>query len=302
MMVRCRPSPPVLQARQNHGLGQGRRGASVGARRAALAGRSAATGIVSRADERVALLFDWYRRSRLEPKSTAPGDLIASFWDELTPVLWPIGEDHANGEAAAPLNHPVEDGSRTQFVKPPLAQPEPGLDGVVVLTLDSAGVAVVTAAEATHDRERALSVLPRGDDPAVASLRQFATERMPSGRRDGVSPGTGKEWRKSHDNVAITRALVARGLIDLGSTHRGAVREWLKWEHELGGEYGDREVFDALETDSNRVVRPYLDRITAANRRVWTELDPNLHPKADPGRPHDAGHEPVPPGRTQRKP
>ena len=302
MMARWRPSPPLLQARHGHALGRGQRGPTVGRRRAITSRQAAATGLASRSDERVALLFDWYRRSRLKLNSTAPGDLIASYWDELTPVLWPIGEGLVNDEMAAHPDQLFRDGTGELLVKPPLAQPEPGLEDVVVLTLDSAGIAVVTATEATHDRERGLRRLPPGHDPAVTSLRQFATERMPSGRRDGVSPGTGKEWRKSHDTVAIARALVARGLIELGSTHRAAIREWLKWEHELGGEYGDHYAFEALEADHNRLLRPYVDRITAANRRVWTELDPNLHPKADPGRPDDAGHDPGPPGRTQRKP
>jgi hypothetical protein len=251
-----------------------------------------------RADPAAAALFAWYARVRSELDRIEPGDLIALWWYELTPVLWPIGEGLANDEMATPPDPFFRDDAGTSFVKPPLAQPEPGLEGVVVLTLDSAGIAVVTAAEATHDRERALGLLPRGDDPAVSSLRQFATERLPSGRRDGVSPGTGKEWRKSHDKAAIARALVARGLVGLGHTHRAAVREWLRWEHELGGEYGDREVLGALEAGSGRMVRPFEDRVTAANRRVWRELDLNLHPKADPEHPDHTRHDPVRPVRT----
>lgn len=244
------------------------------------------------------MLFDWYALVRPDFDIIAPGDLIASWWHELKQVLWPIGEGHANDEMAAMPDQFFRDGAGTWFVKPPLAQPEPGLEGVVVLTVDSAGIAVVTAAEATHDREVALGLLPVGDDPALTGLRQFVSERLPSGRRDGVSPRTGKGWRRRHDKAAIARALVARGLIELGSTHRAAIREWLRWEHKLDGKYGDRAAFDALEAGGNRVVRPYVDRITAANRRVWRELDLNLHPKADPQRPHDAGRDPVPPGRT----
>ncbi len=231
------------------------------------------------ADPAVAGLFAWYARVRPEFKVLAPGDLLASWQYEVTPVVWSIGDAPPEDMTAGEPDPVIQDESGECFVRPPLAQPEPGLDSVVVLTFDGAGIAVVTAREATHDRERALRLLPDGDDQAVASLRQLAAERFPSGRRDGISAWTGKPWRKSHDNAVIARALVARGLIELGSPHRAAIRAWLSWEHELGGEYGDHDVFDAVRLGQNRVRRPFEEKVALANRRMWKEIGSNFHPK-----------------------
>ena len=156
-------------------------------RRATKAARSRAHRELSRVDPAAAQLFDWYARVRREFSTLAPGDLFASWQYELTPVAWPTDDASANTMTDAGPNHFFQDEAGDWFVRPPLAQPEPGLDGVVVLSFDGAGIAVVTAREATHDRESALRLLPDGDDPAVSGLRQLATERLPSGRRDGIS-------------------------------------------------------------------------------------------------------------------
>lgn len=227
----------------------------------------------------MASLFAWYARVRPEFEVLAPGDLLASWQYESTPVVWSIGGAPPEDMTAGEPDPVIQDESGEWFVRPPLAQPEPGLDRVVVLTFDGAGMAVVTAREATHDRERALRLLPDGDDQAVASLRQLAAERFPSGRRDGISPSTGKPWRKSHDNAVIARALVARGLIELGSPHRAAIREWLRWEHELGGEYGDHDMFDAVRRGHSHIQRPFEEKVALANRRMWKEIGSNFHPK-----------------------
>lgn len=138
------------------------------------------------------MLFDWYARVRPDFDIIAPGDLLASWQHELTPVLWPLGEAPTDDEMATHPDRFFKDEDGEWFVKPPLAEPEPWLDGVVALTLDGAGFAVDAGDQMTHDRERALRMLPAGDDSAVSRFRQLAAERLPSGRRDGVSPRTGK--------------------------------------------------------------------------------------------------------------
>lgn len=223
--------------------------------------------------------------------------MFASWQYELTPVAWPTDDASANTMTDAGPNHFFQDEAGDWFVRPPLAQPEPGPDGVVVLSFDGAGIAVVTASEVTHDRESALRLLPDGDDPAISGLRQLATERLPSGRRDGISQRTGKPWRKSHDKAVIARALVVEGWKRLGYRNGSAIRAWLRWEHELGGEYGNPYAYDSLKDGHEAFWRDYVREITTTNRRVLNELRANLRPKTDPARPDDAGHGPVrPPG------
>jgi hypothetical protein len=219
----------------------------------------------------------------------------------MTPVVLPTGDAPTGTAPPAAANGFIQDQAGEWFVRPPLAQAEPGLNGVIVLTVDGAGFAVVTEDQATHDRERAQQLLPVGDDVAIRSLRQLAAQRLPSGRRDGVSTWTGKPWRKGHDTVAIARALVARGLMSLGQSHRAAIREWMRWEHDLGGEYGNDDAFESLRRGHQAMWRPYEDGIAATNRRVWKELGPNLYPKAASERPDDTGHEHEPPDRSRRR-
>lgn len=248
------------------------------------------------------VLFDWYARVRGEFRTIERGDLLASWQCEMWPVLWPIGDALSDAEIAATPNQYVRDASGLVFAYIPLAQPEPALDRVTVVTLDAAGIAVVTADQATHDRELALRLLPDGDDPAVRALRRLAEERLPSGRRDGLSARTGRPWRKGHDPAVIARALVAFGLKELGETHRSAIGQWLRGEHDLGGEYGDAHALEALARGYRAMWRPFEDRVAATNRRVWNELGLNLYPKVDPGLPHAFGHGPHPPSHSQRKP
>jgi hypothetical protein len=273
----------------------------VGPKRA-VAGRSlrARRGL-SHVDPEAAALFAWYAGVRLKFKTIAPGDLLASFWDEVTPVLWPLGEAPTDDDVAAHPDRFFRDEAGESFVKPPLAQPEPGLEGVVVLTLDSAGIAVVNRREATHDRERAQHLLPDGDDVAVHSLRRLAVERMPSGRRDGLSPTTGKPWRRGHDVLPIARALVVLRLVDLGHEHRAAIRAWLWWEHELGGEYGNAYALEDLRKGRTVMSRPYEDQVAAFDRRVWEEMAANLYPKNDSSGPDNPGHDQDTSGRSQRR-
>ncbi len=250
-------------------------------------------------DPGVAAIRRWYAEARGTLPTIAQGDLIASGWYALTPILWLTDGPPPLAEAAVATGESYEDSDGNWNVRPPMAKPEPDLRGIVVLTVDGAGLSVVTSRDVTHDRENALRTLPIGDDAALMSLRQLVTGQMPSGRRDGASPRTGVSWRRGHSNVAIARALVAKHLMGLGWAHRAAIREWVRWEHELGGQYDDHDVYAPLAAGHTKITRVLVDQMAATNRRVWRELDANLYPRAAPETGDSSGHEPGPSDPSQ---
>jgi len=121
--------------------------------------------------------------------------------------------------------------------------------------------------EIVRDRETARRRLGRhADDPDVAIfLPLFLT-----GRQDGK--------RKTMSREILARALLILGLKDGGMRHLVAIRLWLRWEVELGGDLRESDMLATIEADG-RVDRPsrdklraYLGQVALSDRRTWTAL------------------------------
>ena len=207
------------------------------------------------------------------------GDLIASWRQQVQPRAFPIDEGPSSEDVQANPGRYLQDPDGQWWVVPPSVTPEPDTRGVVVLTFDGAGPAVLDATAVTHDREAALALLPEGDDVALDSLRQFVSEQFPSARRSGSSDQTGRPWRSGHKVATVARALVAIGFMGLGVPHREAIRIWYGWDRKLGGQFTDPDDYEHLTRGRMRMWRPVEDRIRLSNQRIFDQLAASLHPK-----------------------
>jgi hypothetical protein len=139
---------------------------------------------------------------------------------------------------------------------------------------------------------------PRAADSADDALARLVSAmgiegiRLASahvGKRKGVSPRTGRRYRKSAGVARVTRALLIWGLIEAGLTHRAAIRRWLAWEIALGGPAADAAVVreaweliaEGLERDDSEPVvtgakrdafRDFEESQRGANEQVWVAL------------------------------
>jgi hypothetical protein len=143
-----------------------------------------------------------------------------------------------------------------------------------------------------HDLE------PRAEDTADDALSRLAYAmgiegiRLASahvGKRKGVSPRTGRRYRKSAGAARLTRALLIWGLIEAGLTHRAAIKRWLAWEIALRGPAANtavvREAWELIATgldgDASGPIVTGVDRDTfrdfeesqrGANEQIWVAL------------------------------
>ena len=211
--------------------------------------------------------------------SMSVGDLIASWREKVEPRAFPIDEGPSSEEAQTNPGGYLHDHHEQWWVVPPAVTPEPDSRGLIILTFDGSGPAVIDATTATHDREAALALVPEGDDVALRSLRQFVAEAFPSARRDGRSERTGQPWRSGHNVATVARALVALSLMGLDVPHRTAIGIWYRWDRELGGSLTNVDAHEDLTHGRNRMWRPVADGIRVSNQRVFDALAASLHPK-----------------------
>jgi hypothetical protein len=109
------------------------------------------------------------------------------------------------------------------------------------------------------------------------------------GKRKGVSPRTGRRYRKSAGAARVARALLIWGLIEAGLTHRAAIKRWLALEIEHGGPVADsavvREAWELIAAGIDRdasepvvtgvdrdVFRDFEESQRGANEQVWVAL------------------------------
>lgn len=223
----------------------------------------------------------WYASVMPRFGSMSVGDLIASWREKVEPRAFPIDEGPSSEEAQTNPERYLQDRHGQWWVVPPAVSPEPDSRGLIVLTFDGSGPAVLDATTATHDREAALALVPEGDDVALHSLRQFVADTFPSARRHGRSEETGQPWRSGHNVATVARALVALSLMGLDVPHREAIRIWYRWDRELGGSLTNVDAHEDLTHGRNRMWRPVEDDIRLSDQRVFDALAASLHPKAD---------------------
>ena len=221
----------------------------------------------------------WYASVMPRFGSMSVGDLIAAWRQKVEPRAFPIDEGPSSKEAQTNPGRYLQDRNGQWWVVPPAVSPEPGIRGLIVLTFDGSGPAVLDATAATHDREAALARVPEGDDVALRSLRQFVSDEFPSARRHGSSVRTGQLWRSGHNVATVARALVALSLMGLGVSHREAIRIWYRWDRELGGQLTSVDAYEDLTHRRNHMWRPVEDSVRLGNQRVFDELAASLHPK-----------------------
>ena len=97
------------------------------------------------------------------------------------------------------------------------------------------------------------------------------------GLRKGVSPRTGRRYRKSAGIAAIARALLIWGLIEAGLSHRAAIRCWHGWEIALGGPLGastgvhwaSNLATSGVERDA---FREFEESQRGANKQFWVRM------------------------------
>jgi hypothetical protein len=121
--------------------------------------------------------------------------------------------------------------------------------------------------QAIRDRRQATLRLGKlAEDPTISLyLRLFLT-----GRQDGK--------RSTMSSPSLARALVTLGLRDASSRHLDAVRLWLRWECELGGDLANFTMLSilqkgpAVDLAQRDQLRAYLQGVSLANRRIWRAL------------------------------
>jgi hypothetical protein len=139
---------------------------------------------------------------------------------------------------------------------------------------------------------------PRADDSADEALSRLVYamgiaslghDSAHVGRKKGVSPVTGRRYRRSASTSRVARALLVWGLIEAGLNHRAAIRLWLDWEIALGGPLAAsptvRAAWELLAHDVDRdpwlpivrgddrdLFREFEESQRGANRQVWAEM------------------------------
>ncbi len=139
------------------------------------------------------------------------------------------------------------------------------------------------AAYGAEERHRLASRAADSADEALSRLAYaigIESMRLASahvGKRKGVSPQTGRRYRKGVGTARLARALLIWGLIEAGLSHRAAIRRWLGWEIALDGPLADSVVVrDAAElaasdTDPD-ALREFEESQRGANEQFWVAM------------------------------
>lgn len=129
-------------------------------------------------------------------------------------------------------------------------------------------------------------LVPQADDTADQALSRLVRAmgignvRLTSahvGKRKGVSPRTGRRYRKSVGTARLARALLVWGLIEAGLSHRAAILRWLDWEIALGGPLANsaivRRASDLATSGADRdALRDFEENMRGANKQFWVAM------------------------------
>ncbi|MBA3796463.1 MAG: hypothetical protein H0X20_04460 [Chloroflexi bacterium] len=201
-------------------------------------------------------LREWYETILRDLERSSNGDVLAAFLGCFFPALYRHpGRPSAELLEAAPGQFIEIDGAWYGLM--PLAAEEAwyGLmpAGVIVEMFPTAsGFAIRTPdGRIIQDREEALAWAPPHAphapirDVFPPRLIEIITHQMTSGRRAGVSPRTGKPWRRGVDRGNLARSLVVMYLaLSLGQ--RAAARLVILWDAELQGPLADGDAAHAV--------------------------------------------------------
>ena len=213
--------------------------------------------------------FAWYRGvlSQLAASDDfGPADVLARWVAMAVPSYDPLGPPPQPEVLAKAPRHRYVEVDGVWWVRdeePPSSRSVgPGI------SWDTVGPYLrLPSGEVIRDRRQATLRLGRlADDPAMSMfLKLFLT-----GRQD--------DKRSSMQAPTLARALVTLGLRDEGSNHLDAVRLWLRWEHELGGQLADHYMHSILQRGSavdlaeRDQLAAYLRNVSLADRRIWRAL------------------------------
>jgi hypothetical protein len=94
---------------------------------------------------------------------------------------------------------------------------------------------------------------------------------------------TGRRRRSGVQRASLARALLIRGLVADGVSHRAAIRAWLGWEMELNGPFSGRpsvrRAYSWLQKDYK--LRDFEGSRTGSDRQIWQGLGIDPGPEAD---------------------
>ncbi len=225
------------------------------------------------ADE--ARLRDWYASIIARLDSLRPGDIIASWRGRFRPTGMPVMRTMTPAQMEArPEEFYRDDDGRwyglladAADADAPTDDPQENRPKSWTMFPARGGFAIRTAdGRLFQDREaaRAAGLFDAEHPPWV---RQMVDDFVPSGRRSGVSPSTGRPWRRGVEPPNLARALLVASLaVRIG--RRPAARLAIRWEAELGGVLADTEAAAAVQRYDRGELRSDAPKLEAATQTV----------------------------------